>query len=126
MSHDPNCLFCKIAAGDIPSTKVHEDDEFVAFRDIRPAADTHVLVIPRRHVPTLSSVTAEDAPLLGRMLVLVARLAEQLGCAYVSGGGAGGETGFRTVINTGPGGGQEVYHLHAHVLAGPRPWRRMG
>jgi histidine triad (HIT) family protein len=94
---------------------------FVAFRDIRPAAETHVLVIPRKHVATLSNCTESDAPLLGRMLVLVARLADQLGVAY-----SGGETGFRTVINTGPGGGQEVYHLHAHILAGPRPWHRMG
>lgn len=82
MSHDPNCLFCKIAAGEIPSTKVHEDDEFVAFRDIRPAADTHVLVIPRRHLPTLSAATDDDAPMLGRLMVLVARLADQLGVAY--------------------------------------------
>ena len=121
MSHDPNCLFCKIAAGEIPSTKVHEDDEFVAFRDIRPAADTHVLVIPRRHLPTLSAASEAVAPMLGRLMLLVARLADQLGVAYT-----GGETGFRTVINTGPGGGQEVYHLHAHILAGPRPWQRMG
>ncbi|CAB3766402.1 HIT family hydrolase [Burkholderia sp. MSh2] len=121
MSHDPNCLFCKIAAGEIPSTKVHEDDEFVAFRDIRPAAETHVLVIPRRHLPTLSAAGEADAPMLGRLMLLVSRLAEQLGVAYT-----GGETGFRTVINTGPGGGQEVYHLHAHILAGPRPWQRMG
>jgi histidine triad (HIT) family protein len=119
MSHD--CLFCKIAAGEIPSAKVYEDDDFLAFKDIHPAADTHVLVIPRKHVPTLSNCTESDAPLLGKMMVLVARLAEQLGCAYT-----GGETGFRTVINTGPGGGQEVYHLHAHILAGPRPWKRMG
>ncbi|TCK97656.1 scavenger mRNA decapping enzyme DcpS-like protein [Paraburkholderia sp. BL9I2N2] len=89
MSHDPNCLFCKIAAGAIPSTKVHEDDEFVAFRDIRPAAETHVLVIPRKHIATLSNCTEGDAPLLGRMLVLAARLADQLGVAYT-----GGETGF--------------------------------
>jgi histidine triad (HIT) family protein len=120
MSED-NCLFCKIASGAIPSKKVHEDDEFVAFYDIRPAAPVHVLVIPRRHIATLSEVTPEDAPLIGRMMVLVAKLAEQLGVAYT-----GGETGFRTVINTGPGGGQEVYHLHAHILAGPRPWSRMG
>ena len=100
---------------------MHEDDEFVAFRDIRPAAETHVLVIPRKHLPTLSAVGEDDAPLLGRMMVLVARLADQLGVAY-----SGGETGFRTVINTGPGGGQEVYHLHAQILAGPRPWHRMG
>lgn len=120
MSHD-NCLFCKIASGEIPSTKVHEDDEFVAFNDIHPAADTHVLVIPRKHIETLSNCTESDAPLLGKMMVLVARLADKLGCAYT-----GGDTGFRTVVNTGPAGGQEVYHLHAHILAGPRPWKRMG
>ncbi|QGZ62485.1 histidine triad nucleotide-binding protein [Paraburkholderia acidisoli] len=122
MSHDRStCLFCKIADGEIPSTRVHEDDEFVAFRDIRPAAETHVLVIPRRHIATLADSEESDAPLLGRMLVLVSKLAKQLGVSYT-----GGETGYRTVINTGPGGGQEVYHLHAHLLAGPRPWERMG
>src|ERR1700722_91017 len=89
MSHDPNCLFCKIAAGEIPSTKVHEDEEFLAFRDIHPAAETHVLVIPRKHIATLTNCTESDAPLLGRMLVLVARLADQLGVAYTGGG-----TGF--------------------------------
>jgi histidine triad (HIT) family protein len=120
MSHE-NCLFCKIASGEIPSTRVYEDDEFIAFKDIRPAAETHILVIPRRHIATLSDCTASDAPLLGRMVLLVSRLAKELGCDYT-----GGETGFRTVINTGPGGGQEVYHLHAHLLAGPRPWLRMG
>lgn len=82
MSHDPNCLFCKIAAGEIPSTKVHEDDEFVAFRDIRPAAETHVLVIPRQHLPTLSAASDADAPMLGRLMLLVSRLASQLGVAY--------------------------------------------
>lgn len=116
MSHDPNCLFCKIAAGEIPSTKVHEDDEFVAFRDIRPAAETHVLVIPRQHLPTLSAANDADAPMLGRLMLLVSRLASQLGVAYT-----GGETGFRTVINTGPGGGQEVYHLHAHISPARAP-----
>jgi len=122
MSHDRNtCLFCKIADGEIPSTRVYEDDEFIGFRDIRPAAETHVLVIPRQHIPTLADCAESDAPLLGRMLVLVSRLAKDLGVSYT-----GGETGYRTVINTGPGGGQEVYHLHAHLLAGPRPWQRMG
>lgn len=122
MSHDRStCLFCKIADGEIPSTRIYEDDEFVAFRDIRPAAETHVLVIPRQHIPTLADCADKDAPLLGKMLVLVARLAKDLGVSYT-----GGDTGYRTVINTGPGGGQEVYHLHAHLLAGPRPWQRMG
>src|ERR1700709_709249 len=106
--HDPDCLFCKIAAGEIPSKKAPEDDEFVAFHDIRPAAQTHILVIPRTHIATLSEVDESHAPMLGRMLVLVARLADQLGIAYT-----GGDTGFRTVVNAGPGGGQEVYHLHA-------------
>ncbi|MFX1763789.1 histidine triad nucleotide-binding protein [Paraburkholderia sp. A1RI-2L] len=122
MSHDRStCLFCKIADGLIPSTRVYEDDEFVAFRDIRPAAQTHVLVIPRKHIPTLADCGENDAALLGRMFMLVAQLARELGVSYT-----GGETGYRTVVNTGPGGGQEVYHLHAHLLAGPRPWQRMG
>ncbi|WP_028218444.1 histidine triad nucleotide-binding protein [Paraburkholderia oxyphila] len=122
MSHDRStCLFCKIADGLIPSTRVYEDDEFVAFRDIRPAAQTHVLVIPRQHISTLADCGENEAPLLGRMFVLVARLARDLGVSYT-----GGETGYRTVVNTGPGGGQEVYHLHAHLLSGPRPWQRMG
>jgi histidine triad (HIT) family protein len=110
-----NCIFCKIATGEIPSKKIHEDDEFVAFHDINPAAPVHVLVIPRKHIETLSSCTEADAPLLGRMLSLTARLAGELGVAYT-----GGDTGFRTVINTGPGGGHEVYHIHAHILAGER------
>jgi histidine triad (HIT) family protein len=120
MSQD-NCIFCKIASGQLPSTKVYEDDEFVAFNDINPAAPVHVLVIPRQHIETLSDCSESDAPLLGRMVSLVGRLAKDLGVSYT-----GGDTGFRTVINTGPGGGQEVYHIHAHLLAGERPWRRMG
>jgi histidine triad (HIT) family protein len=122
MSHDRStCLFCKIADGVIPASRVHEDDDFVAFNDINPAASTHVLVIPRRHIASLAGCGENDAPLLGKMLILVARLARELGVSYT-----GGDTGFRTIINTGPGGGQEVYHLHAHLLAGPRPWKRMG
>ena len=120
MSQD-NCIFCKIATGQLPSTKVYEDEEFVAFNDINPAAPVHVLVIPRTHIETLSHCTESDSPLLGRMVSLVGRLAKDLGVSYT-----GGNTGFRTVINTGPGGGQEVYHIHAHLLAGERPWRRMG
>ena len=120
MSQD-NCIFCKIASGQLPSTKVYEDEEFVAFKDINPAAPVHVLVIPRKHIETLSDCTESDSPLLGRMVSLVGRLAKDLGVSYT-----GGDMGFRTVINTGPGGGQEVYHIHAHLLAGERPWRRMG
>nr|WP_145548991.1 histidine triad nucleotide-binding protein [Variovorax boronicumulans] len=116
--HDPDCLFCKIARGQIPSRKVHEDDEFFAFHDIRPAAPIHFLIIPKRHVASMAQVTDEHAPMLGRMLTLAPRLALQEGCNPYPDGG------FRLVVNTGTEGGQEVHHLHLHVLGGPRPWAR--
>ncbi|MDU0810503.1 MAG: histidine triad nucleotide-binding protein [Burkholderia sp.] len=120
-NYNPNCLFCKISIGEIKSKNVYEDEEFVAFYDIYPVANTHVLIIPRKHISTLSSVNVNDAPLLGKMLLLVAHIAEILGVSDT-----GKDTsGFRTVINTGKGAGQEVRHLHAHILAGPRPWDRM-
>jgi histidine triad (HIT) family protein len=112
MSADPNCIFCKIVAGQIPAKKVFEDDELLVFHDIHPWAPVHVLVVPKTHIATLSEVGPEHAGMLGRMLGLAPKLMAQLG---VSGG-------FRTVINTGPDGGQEVYHLHMHVMGGPRPW----
>jgi len=114
MNPDPNCVFCKIAAGQIPAKKVHEDDELVVFHDIHPWAPVHVLVVPKQHVATLSDTGAEHAPMLGRMLALAPRLMSQLGVT----------NGFRTVINTGRDGGQEVYHLHMHVFGGPRPWSK--
>lgn len=113
MSHDPHCLFCRIAAGEIPAQKVYEDDELIAFKDIHPAAPVHLLVIPRQHITGLGEVTAEHEALLGRMMTLAPRLAVEQGAT----------NGFRTVINTGPDGGQEVYHLHMHVMGGPRPWK---
>lgn len=113
MSHDPNCLFCRIAAGEIPAQKVYEDDELIAFKDIRPAAPVHLLIIPRQHVTSLIEADASHEALLGRMLTLAPRLAAENGAT----------NGFRTVINTGPDGGQEVYHLHVHVMGGPRPWK---
>ncbi len=116
--HDPDCLFCKIVRGQIPSRKVHEDDEFFAFHDIRPAAPIHFLIVPKAHVASMAQVTDEHAPLLGRMLVLAPQLAEQEGCNPYPDGG------FRMVINTGTEGGQEVHHLHLHVMGGPRPWAR--
>jgi histidine triad (HIT) family protein len=112
MNADPNCIFCKIVAGQIPSKKVHEDDELLVFHDIHPWAPVHVLVIPKTHMATLSDVGPEHSALLGRMLGLAPTLMAQLG---VTGG-------YRTLINTGPDGGQEVYHLHMHVMGGPRPW----
>jgi histidine triad (HIT) family protein len=105
-----NCIFCKIAAGEIPSKKIHEDDEFMAFHDIRPAAEVHFLVVPKRHVPSLLELQPDDEAMLGRLLSLVPRLAREQGL--------GG--GFKTAINTGRDGGQEVDHLHLHVLGGAR------
>jgi histidine triad (HIT) family protein len=114
MSADPNCIFCKIVAGQIPARKVHEDEQVLAFHDINPWAPVHVLVIPKQHIATLADVGPEHAGLLGHMLGLAPRLMAQLGVS----------NGFRTVINTGRDGGQEVYHLHMHVMGGPRPWAR--
>jgi histidine triad (HIT) family protein len=116
--HDPDCLFCKIAQGKIPSRKVHEDEDFFAFHDIRPAAPIHFLIVPKRHIASLAQVSAEHTDMLGRMMVLAPQLAQQEGCNPYPDGG------FRTVINTGSEGGQEVHHLHMHVMGGPRPWLR--
>ncbi|MES2076730.1 histidine triad nucleotide-binding protein [Rugamonas rubra] len=120
-----NCLFCKIAAKQIPSSIVYEDEDLLAFKDINPAAPVHLLVIPKQHLATLSDCNASHAPLLGKMLALAPRLAEEAGCAvsYDADGEPGG--GYKTLINSGPDGGQEVYHLHLHVVGGPRPWRGM-
>lgn len=109
---DPDCIFCKIIAGRIPAKKVFEDDQLLAFHDIHPWAPVHVLIIPKQHIATLSDVGPQHAALLGRMLGLAPRLMAELGVV----------NGFRTLINTGPDGRQEVYHLHMHVMGGPRPW----
>ncbi len=114
MSADPDCIFCRIVAGQVPSRKVHEDDELLAFHDIHPWAPVHILVIPKTHIATLAEVGPEHEGMLGRMLALAPRLMRQLGV----------ENGFRTLINTGRDGGQEVWHLHMHVMGGPRPWAK--
>ena len=114
MTADTNCIFCRIAAGQIPAKKVFEDEELLVFHDINPWAPVHVLVIPRQHIASLADVGPQHDALLGRMLGLAPRLMKQLGV----------ENGFRTVVNTGRDGGQEVQHLHMHVLGGPRPWLR--
>ena len=106
-----DCIFCKIAAGQIPSTKVYSDDEFYAFRDIHPLAPTHVLLIPRRHIAKITDAGVEDAGLLGRLLLKAGEIAEQEGLA---------RNGFRLAINCGPWGGQVVFHLHLHILGGRR------
>ena len=112
MSHDPNCIFCKIVSGQVPSRKTYEDDELLAFHDIHPWAPVHLLIIPKQHVPTLADIRPDHTGWLGKMLSLAPRLMKDNGVT----------NGFRTVINTGPDGGQEVYHLHMHVYGGPRPW----
>ena len=112
MHTDPNCLFCKIVAGQIPAKKAYEDDVLLAFHDIHPWAPVHVLVIPKTHIATLYDAGPEHGALLGRMLGLAPRLMRELGV----------NNGFRTLINTGPDGRQEVPHLHMHVMGGPRPW----
>lgn len=101
------CIFCRIVAGEIPSTRVYSDDEFYAFRDIQPAAPTHVLLIPRQHIEKV--IDAHDAGLMGRMLLTANKIAEQEGVA---------DKGFRYVISCGPAGGQLVPHLHLHILGG--------
>jgi histidine triad (HIT) family protein len=110
MRRDPSCIFCKIAAGEIPSKKVYEDDEILAFHDIHPAAPVHFLVIP-----SLAEATDADAPVLGRILAMAGRLAREQGSV----------DGFRTIVNTGRVGRQDVYHLHVHILGGPSPLPRM-
>jgi histidine triad (HIT) family protein len=118
-----NCLFCKIAAKQIPSSVVYEDGDLMAFKDINPAAPVHLLVIPKIHLRTLSECDASHAGLLGKMLALVPRLAEEHGCAVTYDADGTPDGGFKTMINSGPDGGQEVYHLHLHLYGGPRPWR---
>ena len=118
-----NCLFCKIAAKQSPSSVVYEDDDLMAFKDIHPAAPVHLLVIPKMHLATLSECDAGHAGLLGKMLALVPRLAAEHGCAVTYDADGAPSGGFKTMINSGPDGGQEVYHLHLHLYGGARPWR---
>ncbi len=113
-----DCIFCKIIAGKIPCKKVYEDDEIFAFHDINPAAPIHFLMIPKAHIESLNHLQADHAALLGRMLALAPKLAAEQGCR------PGREGGFRVVVNTGIDGGQEVFHLHVHVMGGARPWKR--
>lgn len=106
-----DCIFCKIVAGEIPAAKVFEDERALAFGDINPQAPTHALVIPRAHIASLNEAAESDEALLGHLLVVAARVAREAGHA---------EGGFRTVVNTGAGAGQSVFHIHVHVLGGRR------
>lgn len=116
MTRDLNCIFCKIIEGKIPSKKLFEDDEFLAFHDINPWAPIHFLVIPKKHIVSMAHLTADDAAMMGRMMLLIPRLALEAGCEPYP------EGGYRIVTNTGKNGGQEVHHMHWHVMGGPRPW----
>ena len=116
MHTDSNCIFCKIVAGQIPSKKVYEDEEIFVFHDIHPWAPVHFLMIPKVHIPSMDHVGPEHEALLGRMMVLAPQLALEQGCGSYPAGG------FRLLANTGDEGGQEVHHLHVHVMGGPRPW----
>ena len=106
---EQNCLFCRIVAGEIPAQVIYEDEDCLAFRDINPQAPLHALVIPRRHIESLSAAEESDAALLGHLLRVAARIAHEEGVAG---------SGYRTVINTGANAGQSVFHLHAHALGG--------
>ncbi|HOW76397.1 MAG TPA: histidine triad nucleotide-binding protein [Candidatus Competibacteraceae bacterium] len=104
-----DCIFCKIAAGDIPATALYDDGEVLAFSDINPEAPIHLLIIPRKHIPTLNDLTEVDAALIGRMHLAAKQLAAELGVA---------DSGYRTVINCNHNAGQLVFHIHMHLLAG--------
>ncbi len=111
---DPACLFCRIAAGQLPAKLVFEDELMVAFADIAPRAPTHVLLVPRRHIVSAASLTDAEAPIVGRLFSVGARLARELGIA---------DAGFRIVTNSGSAAGQTVDHLHFHLMGGrPMSW----
>lgn len=110
-----DCIFCKIVAGELPASKVYEDGEVLAFHDIHPFARVHFLIIPKAHIATLADAGPEHERLLGKMLLLAPQLAKAQGL----------DEGFKTLINTGRGGGQEVFHIHIHVFGGGDPVRRV-
>jgi len=109
MDMSEDCVFCKIIEGELPSTKVYEDQEFLAFRDINAQAPSHVLLVPKKHIDSLSEAREEDEALLGRMLLAARNIAEQEGLV---------ERGYRVLTNSGPDSGQVVDHLHFHILGG--------
>jgi histidine triad (HIT) family protein len=104
-----DCIFCKIIAGEIPCKKVYEDDDLFAFHDINPMAPVHFMVVPKQHVASLAETDASHAPVLGKLFAKLGELAKSQGLT----------DGFRTIINTGRVGRQEVYHLHVHIVGGP-------
>jgi len=110
-----DCIFCKIARGEIPSKKVYEDEDIFAFHDIQPQAPVHFMIIPKQHIASLAEADMSHQMVLGKIFAKMGELAR----------GQGLTEGFRTIINTGKIGRQEVYHLHVHILGGPEPFGRM-
>jgi histidine triad (HIT) family protein len=104
-----NCIFCRIITGEIPSKKAYEDELAFAFHDINPQAPTHVLIVPKKHIASLNEASKDDQALLGHLTLVASKLADQLGVV---------DGGYRTVINTGAGAGQSVWHIHVHLLGG--------
>ncbi|MFN2150324.1 MAG: histidine triad nucleotide-binding protein [Anaerolineales bacterium] len=112
-----DCIFCKIVAGEIPSSQVYADDLVTAFRDINPSAPTHVLIVPNRHIASVNELKTEDESLVGHLFTIAQQIAAQEGIDA---------SGYRLIINSGPDGGQEVFHLHLHLLGGQRMRYPMG
>jgi histidine triad (HIT) family protein len=112
-----DCIFCKIVAGEIPSSQVYADDLVTAFRDINPSAPTHVLIVPNRHIASVNDLKTEDESLVGHLFTIAQQIAAQEGIDA---------SGYRLIINSGPDGGQEVFHLHLHLLGGQRMRYPMG
>lgn len=112
-----DCIFCKIIAGEIPSTQVYSDDLVTAFRDINPVSPTHVLIVPNQHIASVNELTSDDEQVMGHLFTTAKQIAAQEGIA---------KSGYRLIINTGPDGGQEVFHIHLHLLGGKRMRYPMG
>lgn len=106
-----SCLFCKIVKGEIPSTKVYEDEDILAFNDINPAAPIHILIIPKKHITSLAYMKKEDEQIIGKIYGVINKIAEEKGFK---------EKGYRVIVNCGEDGGQEIMHLHFHLLAGAK------
>ena len=118
-----NCVFCKIIEKRLPADIVFENDRLIVFKDINPAAPVHLLIVPKQHISTLSDCTESHTGILGEMMALIPRIADQQKIGVVGSTPDTRTGGYRVIINTGPDGKQEVYHLHVHLIGGARPWR---
>ena len=112
-----DCIFCKIITGELPSTQLYHDEQVTAFRDIHPVAPTHILIVPNKHIASINEMAPEDEPLVGHLFTVARQLAGEENIA---------EPGYRLIINTGPHGGQGVFHLHLHLIGGHRMRHPMG